>query len=236
MEEIGRIESMARYPVKSMAGESLERARLGWHGLDGDRRLAVRRLADAGGFPWLTASKLAELILYTPISRGADAPTHVRTPDGRELPIDGDELAGELSQRHGGEVQLMRMNHGIFDETPLSVITTGTLRALERAAGVPLDTRRFRMNLVVRTRDELDFEENGWIGRTLLFGDGPDRPAATVALPDLRCAMVNLDPDTAMSDPSVLKAVARCNDVNAGVYATVAASGALEVGQRVYLR
>src|SRR5688500_8058410 len=128
MEEIGRIESMARYPVKSMAGEPLERVHLGWHGLDGDRRHAFRRLADAGGFPWLTAGKLADLILYTPISRGAEPPTHVRTPEGRELLIDGDELRDEIARRHGGEVQLMRNNHGVFDETPLSVITTGTLR------------------------------------------------------------------------------------------------------------
>jgi len=49
--EIGHVEAIFRYPVKSMGGERLEAATLGWHGIDGDRRLAVRRLDDRGGFP-----------------------------------------------------------------------------------------------------------------------------------------------------------------------------------------
>jgi len=54
--EIGQVEAIFRYPVKSMRGEQLEVANLGWHGLEGDRRLAFRRMADRSGMPWLTAS------------------------------------------------------------------------------------------------------------------------------------------------------------------------------------
>jgi len=43
--------------VKSMSGEQLEVAKLGWHGLDGERRPAFRRIDDRNGFPWLTSSK-----------------------------------------------------------------------------------------------------------------------------------------------------------------------------------
>ena len=75
--EIGHIEAIFRYPVKSMAGGRLEAANLGWHGLDGDRRLAFRRLDERGGFPWLTASKLPDLIRFTPKCE-ADA---VKQPD-----------------------------------------------------------------------------------------------------------------------------------------------------------
>src|SRR6185312_1671951 len=64
--ELGRISAIFRYPVKSMAGESLDVARLGWHGLEGDRRFAFRRLTDKSEFPWLSASKLPELLLYKP--------------------------------------------------------------------------------------------------------------------------------------------------------------------------
>lgn len=53
---IGQVEAIFRYPVKSMAGERLETENLGWHGLEGDRRLAFRRIEDRGGFPWLSAS------------------------------------------------------------------------------------------------------------------------------------------------------------------------------------
>jgi hypothetical protein len=69
--EIGRVEAIFRYPVKSMGGERLEVVKLGWHGLDGDRRLAFRRINDRGGFPWLTASELPDLLLFTP-HRGRD--------------------------------------------------------------------------------------------------------------------------------------------------------------------
>src|SRR5215470_5148801 len=98
--KIGEIAALFRYPVKSMRGESLEVADLGWHGLDGDRRLAFRRPGDRGGFPWLTASKLPELILFAPQRRGEavdrELPTHVRTPDGEELSIFGEPLAAEI--------------------------------------------------------------------------------------------------------------------------------------------
>src|SRR5712671_5978176 len=103
--EVGRITALFRYPVKSMAGELLDVAKLGWHGLEGDRRLAFRRLTDKSGFPWLTAGKLPELLLYKPFgldSNSAEAlPTHVRTPDGKELELHGAELREEISRRCG---------------------------------------------------------------------------------------------------------------------------------------
>jgi MOSC domain-containing protein len=67
--EIGDIEAISRYPVKSMRGESLAAATLGWHGVDGDRRFALRRLDGQSDFPWLTASKLPDLIRFTPQRR-----------------------------------------------------------------------------------------------------------------------------------------------------------------------
>jgi uncharacterized protein YcbX len=85
--EIGQIKGIFRYPVKSMAGVPLDHVGLGWHGLDGDRRFAFRRLADQSGIPWLTASRLPQLLLYKPIGEAEvdkHLPTHVRTPDGAE--------------------------------------------------------------------------------------------------------------------------------------------------------
>ncbi len=67
--EIGHVEAIFRYPVKSMAGERLEEAQLGWHGLYRDRRMAFRRIDDRGGFPWLTASRLPDLLLFAPHRR-----------------------------------------------------------------------------------------------------------------------------------------------------------------------
>jgi uncharacterized protein len=80
-----------------MRGEPLEVANLGWHGLEGDRRLPFRRINDHSGFPWLTGSKIPDLPRFAPHRRedGAqgDLPTHIRTPNGEELPVFGEDLA-----------------------------------------------------------------------------------------------------------------------------------------------
>src|SRR4030095_736568 len=97
--ELGRISAIFRYPVKSMAGELLDVAKLTWHGIEGDRRLAFRRLADKSEFPWLSASKLPQLLLYKPFrvdgNNPGQLPTHVRTPDGNEYELRSDELREE---------------------------------------------------------------------------------------------------------------------------------------------
>jgi len=71
--ELGHIRALFRYPVKSMAGVGVECARLGWQGVEGDRRWAVRRVVDCGAFPWLTTSGLPELLLYQPFGRQEEA-------------------------------------------------------------------------------------------------------------------------------------------------------------------
>ncbi len=236
--EIGQIEAIYRYPVKSMAGERIQEVELGWHGLEGDRRLAFRRLQDVGGFPWLTAGKLPEMLLFTPLpqtdGKGRN-PTHVRTPDGRELEIDGEDLAAEIGRRCRGPVQLMRLNQGIFDDATVSVITLETILELAQAAECDLDVRRFRPNLLIKSLRPIPFEENGWVGGVLSFGDPRTGPAVSITTPDPRCSMVNLDPDSVVSQPKILKAVVRLNKNNAGAYGTVVKSGTLAVGQTVRL-
>ena len=237
--EIGHIEAIFRYPVKSMGGEQLEVANLGWHGLEGDRRLAFRRLDDRSGFPWLSASQLPDLLRFTP-HRGeggapGELPTHVRTPDGEELPVFGGELAAEVGRRFGAPVQMMQLKHGIFDEGSLSVIASETVRELGRLAGHSLDVRRFRPNVLVRLLRAGPFQEDEWLGGVLSFGEGADAPAIAVTQRDVRCSMLNLDPDSARSAPEVMKAVVRANQNNAGIYGTVTRVGRLAVGQAIFL-
>jgi uncharacterized protein YcbX len=238
--EIGHVEAIFRYPVKSMGGERLETANLGWHGLEGDRRVAFRRVADRSGMPWLTACKLPDLLLFSPqrCDGGApgDIPTHIRTPDGEEMPVFGEDLAREVGRRYGSPVEIMQLNHGIFDEASISVIASDTVHEISRLAGLGLDMRRFRPNVVVRPLRSLPFQEDEWLGGVLSFGDGHEGPAVTVTMRDVRCSMVNLDPDSASPAPQVLKAVVRANQNNAGVYGAVTRIGRLAVGQTVVLR
>jgi len=233
--KIGDVESLFRYPVKSMRGERLESAELGWHGIDGDRRLAFRRLDDRGGFPWLTATKVPELILYSPQPAAAGSlPTHVRTPEGAELPIFGEELAAEVSRRHGSPVEMTHLNRGIFDEAAVSVIAAATIDEIAKLAAQPADVRRFRPNIVIASLRSAPFEEDEWVGGVLRFGDGRD--AATIAITnrDERCAMVNYDPDSARPAAGILKTIVRTRDNKAGVYGTVVRRGRLAVGQAVF--
>jgi uncharacterized protein YcbX len=247
--EIGQVEAIFRYPVKSMAGQRLEEANLGWHGLEGDRRLAFRRmnLNDHSGMPWLTASKLPALILFAPHRREDDArkdgaqedlPKHVRTPEGEEMPVFGEDLAREVGRRYGAPVEMMHLRHGIFDEATISVIASDTVREISRLAGQSPDVRRFRPNVVVRLLRPVPFQEDEWLGSVLSFGkkDDDDAPAITVTMRDVRCSMVNLDPDTASPAPEMMKAVVRENQNNAGIYGAVTRIGRLAVGQTILLR
>ena len=238
--EIGHVEAIFRYPVKSMGGERLEEANLGWYGLDGDRRLAFRRMDDRSGMPWLTANKLPDLVLFAPQRRedGAqgDLPTHVRTPDGQEMPVFGEDLAAEVGRRYGAPVEMMQLRHGIFDEASISVIALDTVHEIGRLAGRSLDVRRFRPNVVVRSLRSVPFQEDEWLGGVLSFGEGDDAPAVTVTMRDIRCSMLNLDPDSATPAPEVMKAVVRANQNNAGIYGVVTRIGRLAVGQTVLLR
>ena len=239
--QIGHVESIFRYPVKSMGGTRLEVATLGWHGLNGDRRLAFRRIDDRSGFPWLTASKLPDLLLFTPHrcedgAQGDDLPTYIRTPDGKEMAVFGEELATEVGRRHGAPVQMMQLNHGIFDEATISVIAVETVREIARLAGRSPDVRRFRPNVVVRLLRSIPFQEDEWVGGVLSFGAADDAPAITVTMRDVRCSMVNFDPDSASPAPEVLKAVVRAHQNTAGIYGAVTRTGRLDVGQSVLLR
>jgi uncharacterized protein YcbX len=236
---IGHVEAIFRYPVKSMAGERLEAASLGWHGIEGDHRLAFRRIDDRSGMPWLTASKLPDLLLFAPLRQdGApgDLPTHVRTPDGEEMAVFGEDLAAEVGRRYGAPVEMMQLRHGIFDEASISVIASETIREIGRLAGRSLDVRRFRPNVLVRLLRPAPWQEDEWVGGMLSFDEGDDAPAIAVTMRDERCAMVNLDPDSASIAPEVMKAVVRAHQNTAGIYGAVTRTGRLAVGQHSFVQ
>ncbi len=236
---LGHVHELVRYPVKSMAGIATGTAFLGWHGLQGDRRFAFRRLNDSSGFPWLSASRLPELLLYQPLGLDESAeeptPTHVRTPEGTELAIGSPELQNSVSEKFGSAVELMKLKHGIFDEASVSVINLATIAAIGREAGQDLDTRRFRANILLATESREPLLEDSWIGGRLVFGSDETGPIVSVTMRDPRCVMINFDPDTAQSDPRIMKAAVRLNNNDAGAYGTVARTGQISVGQPVSL-
>ncbi len=236
---IGHVAELVRYPVKSMAGTSMESAFLGWYGLLGDRRFAFRRLADTSGFPWLTAGRLPQLILYRPCgldeSDGEPRPTHVLTPQGDRLELLGEDLRREISERFGNGVEMMQLKQGIFDDSAVSVISSATVAHVCGQAGVGTDSRRFRPNIVLECDDPGAFAEDDWVGGMLVLGEEASGPAVHLTKRDVRCMMLNLDPETGRQDSGVLKAAVRLNENNAGVYGTVVRVGRIQIGDPVTL-
>lgn len=177
-------------------------------------------------------------MLFAPLrpenGSNSDLPTHVRTPDGKDLPAFGDELAVEIGRRHGSPVQMMHFKHGIFDDASISVIATETVCEISRLAGLTPDVRRFRPNILVRLLRPVPFQEDEWVGGVLSLGEGAGAPTIAVTTRDIRCAMLNLDPDSAKLAPQVLKAVVTAHENTAGVYGTVTRTGRVAVGQTIF--
>lgn len=228
--EVARVAALWRYPVKSMAGQALDAAEVGWHGIAGDRRWAfVQERLVRSNFPWLTMRERSDLGRYRPRfaddSRPEQSDTVVVTPGGAELDVADPALAAEL----GGGVRLLRLNRGTFDAAPLSLISRQTVAALGRLAGLELDPRRFRANLVVDAGAA--FAEESWVGATIRFGGARMR----VDQRDERCVMVNIDPVSSQRDPRVLRAIAQNRGACLGVYGTPVEPGRVAVGDAVVL-
>lgn len=238
MHRVGIVAAMYRYPVKSMAGEQLMEACLGWYGLEGDRRFALRRVGDTSGFPWLTAGRYPTLLQFIPVggeSRRSDgSPTHIRTPEGAEFDLFDPALTDLIAEAAGLEVAMMRLNQGVFDEAPVSVLALQTAEAICAASATGLDVRRFRPNILINALGTA-FTEDAWISRTLVIGAGDAAPRIAITMRDKRCSMINLDPDTGQSDPALLKAAVRLNDNRAGVYGSVTRRGCISNGDPVFL-
>src|SRR5438105_12113908 len=72
MSIIGRVDSLWRYPVKSMRGEELDEAFAGYPGIYGDRVFAFKSSASPTGFPYFTAREQRRLLQYRPRFRRPD--------------------------------------------------------------------------------------------------------------------------------------------------------------------
>jgi uncharacterized protein len=72
MSIVGTVDSLWRYPVKSMRGEELEEAFVGFSGVYGDRYFAFRSSARPKGFPYLTGREQQRLLRYRPRFRNPE--------------------------------------------------------------------------------------------------------------------------------------------------------------------
>jgi uncharacterized protein YcbX len=203
-----------RYPVKSMAGESLDMARVTAEGIEGDRRVVAvgtdGRIRTARRWPRLLGHHA------------------VLGPDG-ELRVDGlpwdDPAVAEWVERAAGPgTKLVEYDGpGRLDVLPLLVATDGAIRAFGR------DGRRLRPNLVIGGVEGL--AERGWEGRVLRAGEVRVRAVNLRA----RCVMTTYDPDTQVQDLAVLQDIVDRFDGTLALDTEVLMGGTLRVGDPVEL-
>ena len=261
MELIGTVESLWRYPVKSMRGEALPEAFVGFAGVYGDRVYAFRNGAAPRGCPYLTSTKLETMLLYQPRFRNpermakppnlaeaeaiapgltpvyadaADLALDVDTPSGERLAIDDPKLIDLLRAQLGDENQLtlVESHRAMTDCRPVSLISLQTIRQLGEELGTTLDKRRFRANIYFKLKSDAGFDEDRFVGRALRVGS---KTTIAVTDRDPRCKMLTLDPDTAEPNASIMKHVARAHENNAGVYGAVLVEGMIRPGDEIFL-
>ncbi len=261
MKVVGKIESLWRYPVKSMRGEELHEAFAGFPGVYGDRLYAFRSSVAPKGFPWLTGRELEALLLYRPMYRHpertskpdnlaeaqaigsgltpvysdlSDLMVDVQTPAGERLPIDDPLLISKLSEGIGDrhKLTLLRSHRAMTDCRPVSIFSIQTARQLSKELGFDVDKRRFRANLYLDLDSGKGFDEDEFVGRTLRIGAST---AIAVVKRDSRCKISTLDPDTAQPNPEVLRRLVRDHEGQAGIYGVVLAEGTIRRGDEVAL-
>src|SRR5262249_40739554 len=197
MSMVGKVDSLWRYPVKSMRGEELDEAFAGFSGIYGDRLFAFRSSASPKGFPYFTAREQQRLIQYRPHFRDPDKAARpvnlteaesmganpisadpsglmvdVETPDGRTLAIDDPALItlvrADVDEKH--QLTLMRSERALTDCRPVSIFSLQSARQLGAETGTPMDKRRFRANVYVDLISAQGFSENEFVGRSVRIG------------------------------------------------------------------
>jgi hypothetical protein len=259
MSIIGKVDSLWRYPVKSMRGEELEELFAGFPGIYGDRVFAFKSSANHKGFPYLTARDQRRLLQYRPRFRYPDKAARpinlveaeskdanplsadlaelvvdVETPDRKTLAIDDpaliEMLRADIDQKH--QVTLMQSQRAMTDCRPVSIFSLQSAQQLAEETGTPVDKRRFRANVYVDLTSAEGFSENELVGRSVRIGS---KVVITVLERDARCVVITLDPDTGEQAPAILKKVAQAHDGMAGVYGAVLVEGMLHKGDSVEL-
>jgi len=209
-----KVTEIWRYPVKTMAGEKLQRAGLGPLGIEGDR---VVHVEDARGRV-ITSRSHPRFLGH----KGSLATDGVIMVDGR--PWDSPDVADEVVDMVGPGAKLVRYEGAErFDVLPLLVATDGAIAAFGH------DHRRLRPNIVVGGVEGLS--ERKWPGACLRIGK------VIIGVQDLRlrCIMTSYDPDTLIQDKEITRSIYRRFEGKLALNCFVIEGGEIAVGDEVQL-
>lgn len=259
MSIVGKVDSLWRYPVKSMRGEELEEAFAGYSGIYGDRVFAFKSSANHSGFPYFTARDQRKLLQYRPRFRYpekaavpinlteaesrnanplfaglAELMVDIETPNGKTLQADDaalmDMLREDVDPKH--QLTLMQSQRAMTDCRPISIFSLQSARQLAAETGTHVDKRRFRANVYLELASNQGFAENDFVGRSLKIGP---KVVLRVVERDSRCAIITLDPDTSERTPAIMKKLVQAHEGMAGVYGAVIVEGMLRKDDPVEL-
>lgn len=208
-----RIDQLWRYPVKSLAGETLTEADVTIEGIAGDRLVQVH------GPEGIRTSRRQHRMLGLHGTLGIDGEPHV---DGHRW--DSPDALRLVRAAAGADAWLEADGSpDRFDVLPLLVATDGAIAAFGR------DGRRLRPNVVVGGVEGLD--ERTWPGAELHIGE------VVIGLDSLRprCPMTTIDPDTLARDPGVLLDIGRRFGGRLALNAEVLRPGRIRVGDAARL-
>lgn len=225
----GRVAGLWRYPVSSLAGESLAEMTVGAGGADGDRMFGLFDATTGdvarpdSSSKWHGAPRIATRL-------GRAGSLQIRVPDGEWLAAPGED-ADRAASAFLGFAATVRPFGGNPDsqsgapaapryvKEPIHLLTTASLAEVKRLhpAG-DLNPCRFRPNLLVDLRPEPGrFPETEWVGRRIAIG----ALELTVTEACRRCGFTIIAQDGLASDPDILRTLVKHNAHNLGVYCTV---------------
>jgi uncharacterized protein len=238
--QVGRVTETTVYPFKGMRGLSVDEILLKSVSVVGDRRFALTEIGSLQVPTLIDTIKYPGLLKYSPYfddpSNLKSSAVMVRTPEGKEYSADSTELVEEISKVTGKTLAVITLGRGAYHSMPVSLLSLGSVKEMEKNIGTAIDVRRFRENVVIETVNGLPYEEDSWIGKLLSFGDTEDGAIIAVVKPDHRCATIDLDPETGEHNSSILKSVVKTHDKNLGVYCTIVKEGIIRMGDTIYVR
>jgi len=217
------IHEIRRYPVKSMAGESLTSVEVDTRGLVGDRWYAV---VDGDGK--LASGKHSTRFrrrdaVFDFSSRTTDEGVRV-TGRGGGWRVGDPDLDQALTDAMGDPVRVLVEGPTPYqDAGEVSLVGTASLDWCREHLGVDADRRRIRPNLVIDTDEP--FVEETWLG-DIALGDVRLTPVERIE----RCRMVDIAQEGLPREGRWLKALTDTREMSLGIYLDVARPGVVTRG------
>jgi uncharacterized protein YcbX len=218
-----------------MRGGTLEGSALSWSGIPGDRQFGFLQI---NSFSWLSARDFPELLLYSP---QFENPSNLRsslivtTPAGKTLALDSAELIEEIQDRSRKRLKLEKIERRPAEPSNyVSLISVSSVNVLVQGLHNTVEVERFRPNIVIGPLTLPPYHEEAHLNRSIALGDLQNSARLRIVRRNVRCSLVNLDPQTATPNPRILETVIATRGNLLGVYGVPEQIGFIQLGQGLF--